>query len=109
MESATDGVESAGKWVGSAPAAGHAAAVAGAVRPTEAGERISEGQKGGRRTERKVALITGITGQDGAYLTELLLEKGYEVHGTLRRSSQFNTQRIDHVYHDRHTSGYSTW
>lgn len=51
---------------------------------------------------KKVALITGITGQDGAYLAELLLEKGYEVHGIKRRSSQFNTDRIDHLYQDRH-------
>jgi GDPmannose 4,6-dehydratase len=50
----------------------------------------------------KKALITGITGQDGSYLTELLLEKGYEVHGLIRRSSSFNTARIDHVYRDFH-------
>jgi GDPmannose 4,6-dehydratase len=50
----------------------------------------------------KVALITGITGQDGAYLAELLLEKGYTVHGIKRRSSLFNTERIDHLYQDRH-------
>ncbi len=49
---------------------------------------------------RKVALITGITGQDGSYLAEFLLEKGYEVHGTLRRSSSFNTGRIEHLYFD---------
>jgi GDPmannose 4,6-dehydratase len=49
---------------------------------------------------RKRALLTGITGQDGSYLTELLLEKGYEVHGIIRRSSVFNTQRIDHLYDD---------
>lgn len=54
-------------------------------------------------TERKCALITGITGQDGSYLTELLLEKGYEVHGIIRRSSTFNTDRIDHIYVDRHS------
>jgi GDPmannose 4,6-dehydratase len=53
----------------------------------------------------KKALITGITGQDGSYLAELLLEKGYEVHGVVRRSSSFNTQRIDHVYQDPHTAG----
>ena len=53
----------------------------------------------------KKALITGITGQDGSYLAELLLEKGYEVHGIIRRSSSFNTQRIDHVYQDPHTPG----
>lgn len=51
---------------------------------------------------RKKALITGITGQDGSYLAELLLEKGYEVHGIKRRSSQFNTERIDHIYRDPH-------
>jgi GDPmannose 4,6-dehydratase len=50
----------------------------------------------------KRALITGITGQDGSYLAELLLEKGYEVHGIIRRSSSFNTQRIDHIYTDPH-------
>ncbi|KAH9469983.1 hypothetical protein Pst134EA_007253 [Puccinia striiformis f. sp. tritici] len=52
--------------------------------------------------KRKVALITGITGQDGSYLTELLLEKGYEVHGLIRRSSSFNTGRIEHLYKDVH-------
>ena len=51
------------------------------------------------------ALITGITGQDGSYLAELLLEKGYEVHGIVRRSSTFNTQRIDHLYQDPHVNG----
>ncbi|MNS11479.1 GDP-mannose 4,6-dehydratase [compost metagenome] len=51
---------------------------------------------------RKVALITGITGQDGSYLAELLLEKGYEVHGIKRRASLFNTDRIDHLYQDPH-------
>ena len=50
----------------------------------------------------KKALITGITGQDGSYLAELLLEKGYEVHGIIRRSSSFNTERIDHLYRDPH-------
>ena len=53
----------------------------------------------------KKALITGITGQDGAYLAEFLLEKGYEVHGIKRRASSFNTARIDHLYHDPHESG----
>ncbi len=53
---------------------------------------------------KKVALVTGITGQDGAYLAELLLEKGYEVHGIKRRSSLFNTNRIDHLYMDKHES-----
>lgn len=51
---------------------------------------------------RKVALITGITGQDGSYLAELLLDMGYEVHGIIRRSSSFNTGRIEHIYRDRH-------
>ena len=50
----------------------------------------------------KTALITGVTGQDGSYLAEFLLEKGYEVHGIKRRSSSFNTQRIDHIYQDPH-------
>jgi GDPmannose 4,6-dehydratase len=50
----------------------------------------------------KKALITGITGQDGSYLSELLLEKGYEVHGLIRRSSSFNTGRINHLYTDPH-------
>jgi GDPmannose 4,6-dehydratase len=53
----------------------------------------------------KSALITGITGQDGSYLAELLLEKGYEVHGVIRRSSTFNTSRIDHLYKDPHETG----
>lgn len=53
----------------------------------------------------KKALITGITGQDGSYLAELLLEKGYEVHGMVRRSSSFNTERIDHIYQDPHVNG----
>jgi GDPmannose 4,6-dehydratase len=53
----------------------------------------------------KRALITGVTGQDGSYLTELLLGKGYEVHGLVRRASLFNTDRVDHLYHDPHVSG----
>ncbi|HRJ36257.1 MAG TPA: GDP-mannose 4,6-dehydratase, partial [Flavobacteriales bacterium] len=52
----------------------------------------------------KVALITGVTGQDGAYLSELLLSKGYIVHGIKRRSSLFNTDRVDHLYKDQHES-----
>lgn len=52
--------------------------------------------------QRKVALISGITGQDGSYLTELLLSKGYEVHGIIRRSSSFNTSRLHHLYEDQH-------
>jgi GDPmannose 4,6-dehydratase len=53
----------------------------------------------------RVALITGVTGQDGAYLAELLLAKGYTVHGTKRRSSSFNTERVDHLFHDPHETG----
>ena len=55
--------------------------------------------------KKKTALITGITGQDGSYLAEFLLKKGYEVHGIKRRSSSFNTDRIDHLYHDQHLKG----
>ena len=54
-------------------------------------------------TMKKKALITGVTGQDGSYLAEFLLEKGYEVHGIKRRASLFNTQRVDHIYQDPHT------
>ena len=57
------------------------------------------------RSENKVALITGVTGQDGAYLAEFLLDKGYEVHGIKRRASSFNTDRIDHLYRDPHEKG----
>ena len=53
----------------------------------------------------KTALITGVNGQDGSYLAELLLSKGYEVHGLVRRSSSFNTQRVEHIYHDPHEAG----
>ena len=56
-------------------------------------------------TKKKVALITGVTGQDGAYLAELLLSKGYSVHGIKRRTSLFNTARIEHLYHDPHING----
>lgn len=55
--------------------------------------------------KNKVALITGVTGQDGSYLSELLLDKGYEVHGIKRRASLFNTDRVDHLYHDPHFKG----
>ena len=51
---------------------------------------------------KKKALITGVTGQDGSYLSEFLLEKGYEVHGIKRRASLFNTQRVDHIVQDPH-------
>ena len=54
---------------------------------------------------KNVALITGVTGQDGAYLADLLLKKGYEVHGVKRRSSSFNTGRVDHLYSDPHETG----
>ena len=55
----------------------------------------------------KTALITGITGQDGSYLAEFLLEKGYKVHGIKRRASSFNTERIDHIYQDPHVESKS--
>jgi GDPmannose 4,6-dehydratase len=58
-----------------------------------------------RMLEMKTALITGVNGQDGSYLAEFLLAKGYEVHGLIRRSSSFNTQRVEHIYHDPHESG----
>src|ERR1700683_362255 len=60
---------------------------------------ISHYNPGGDTVSRR-ALITGITGQDGSYLAELLLSKGYEVHGIIRRASTFNTKRIDHIYTD---------
>jgi len=60
---------------------------------------------GAKIKTQKTALITGITGQDGSYLAELLLSKGYEIHGIIRRSSSFNTERIDPIYKDRHEKG----
>jgi GDPmannose 4,6-dehydratase len=57
--------------------------------------------------KRKVALITGVTGQDGSYLAEFLLEKGYEVYGIIRRSSSFNTARVEHIYKDPHSESRS--
>ena len=59
------------------------------------------------KNQRKVALITGITGQDGSYLAEILLAKGYEVHGIMRRASTFNTARIEHIYQDPHVKEYN--
>ena len=56
-------------------------------------------------TETKRAFITGVTGQDGSYMAQQLLEKGYEVHGLVRRSSTFNRSRIDHLHHDDHLPG----
>ena len=56
-------------------------------------------------TDTKRALITGITGQDGSYLAEFLLSKGYEVHGMIRRASSFNTERLDEIYQDPHLDG----
>ena len=64
--------------------------------------RFEKRQASGIAMSGKTALITGITGQDGSYLAEFLLSKGYEVHGIKRRSSSFNTQRIDHLYQDPH-------
>ncbi len=70
-------------------------------------EKASEALYGRGMAESsgKVALITGVTGQDGAYLAALLLAKGYQVHGVKRRSSSFNTARVDHLYHDPHEAG----
>ncbi len=65
-------------------------------------KQMSDQQEAKKSKDQKRALITGITGQDGSYLAELLLAKGYEVHGIIRRSSSFNTSRIDHMYRDRH-------
>ena len=62
----------------------------------------SEAKKG-KLSINKIELITGVTGQDGSYLVEFLLEKNYQVHGIKRRASSFNTQRIDHLYQDPHT------
>jgi GDPmannose 4,6-dehydratase len=59
-------------------------------------------ERGGFLQMGRKALITGITGQDGSYLAEFLLDKGYEVHGVIRRSSSFNTERIEHLYVDPH-------
>src|SRR6187549_3133398 len=68
-------------------------------------DRGSRGRRARAKALMKRALITGITGQDGSYLAELLLAKGYEVHGVIRRSSSFNTERIDHIYRDPHEAG----
>jgi GDPmannose 4,6-dehydratase len=76
--------------------------------PSEHGIEAEASTNGHHATNghhRPRALITGITGQDGSYLAELLLDRGYEVHGIIRRSSSFNTARIDHLYHDPHDEG----
>src|SRR5262249_36937514 len=72
---------------------------AGARTSPTPSDRVDQG---GALMERRVALITGATGQDGAYLAEFLLRRGYAVHGMKRRSSLFNTQRVDHLYRDLH-------
>lgn len=72
--------------------------------PAAAATAIAHQQQPTGEVVRKVALITGITGQDGSYLSEFLLAKGYEVHGIIRRSSSFNTGRIEHLYADPHNS-----
>ena len=59
-------------------------------------------EEGTSHMDKRIALITGITGQDGSYLAELLLSKGYEVHGIVRRASTFNTGRLEHLYQDQH-------
>ncbi|CAL9079051.1 unnamed protein product [Musa textilis] len=87
-----------------------AGSLAGDGEAQPASSQIQTGSGGGEVPRpmpgelRKVALITGITGQDGSYLTEFLLEKGYEVHGLIRRSSNFNTARLDHLYVDPHNA-----
>src|SRR6266700_3474750 len=75
------------------------------VRPSAnaRSEGVCANLRGRHMASAKKAFVTGITGQDGSYLTELLLEKGYEVHGLIRRSSSFNTGRIDHIYQDPHS------
>ena len=65
----------------------------------------SNHERSNDNTMTKTAFITGITGQDGSYLAELLLEKNYKVHGLIRRSSTFSTERIDHIYSDVHDAG----
>src|SRR5438105_4136949 len=77
------------------------------VRRRSAGDDrlVSKGALENEEADVKRALITGITGQDGSYLAELLLDKNYEVHGIIRRSSSFNTGRIDHLYQDPHAPG----
>src|SRR5689334_11992109 len=72
--------------------------------PTEAARTVHPDGTIGRMSKPKVALVTGITGQDGAYLAEFLLAKGYVVHGIKRRTSLINTERIDHLYQDPHES-----
>eukprot|EP00913_Durusdinium_trenchii_P005897 g5509.t1 len=78
-----------------------------AARRARAGQRASEESPAvsDQTHTGKRAIITGITGQDGSYLAELLIEKGYEVHGIVRRASTFNTDRIDHIYQDPHIAG----
>jgi GDPmannose 4,6-dehydratase len=75
------------------------------VKPNVTKTAMKKIPKTAKPTVLKKALITGITGQDGSYLAELLLEKGYEVHGLIRRASGFNTSRIDHLFQDPHTQG----
>mgnify|MGYP005676378837 CR=1 FL=1 len=67
-------------------------------------KKVNDQNQKAKNSKQKVALITGITGQDGSYLAEFLLEKKYIVHGIKRRSSSFNTERIDHLYIDPHIS-----
>src|ERR1700755_3469579 len=81
--------------------AGPAWVLRGTLKPTPGGRQGADE----RMAPGKCALITGITGQDGSYLAELLLAKGYIVHGLIRRSSSFNTGRIEHIYKDPHERG----
>src|ERR1035438_8106913 len=72
------------------------------LRPNTADPKES---KNSMKNKNRKAFITGVTGQDGSWLADLLLEKGYEVHGMVRRSSSFNTGRVDHIYQDPHEKG----
>src|SRR5207247_1758935 len=86
---------------------GPTARVMARIDSTQSNCRIRQGRRIPKviQSATKKALITGISGQDGSYLAELLLDKGCEVHGIVRRSSTFNTQRIDHLYRDPHEEG----
>ncbi|MBA4028260.1 MAG: GDP-mannose 4,6-dehydratase [Planctomyces sp.] len=90
---------------GAKAAAGSAAVRAGEGARGGAGAAASPKAKASGQPAGRRALITGVTGQDGSYLAELLIGKGYEVHGVIRRSSSFNTGRIDHIYLDPHVRG----
>lgn len=95
---------SSGTSNGAGPATGRGARSAGSAKGAAVKAGSAKGAEPVANAGRR-ALITGVTGQDGSYLAELLIEKGYEVHGVIRRSSSFNTGRIDHIYLDPHVRG----